>query len=741
MGPADIVIDVDPRNGGADSLKRLEKDLSVDLTGCPTVNTGNKGLHFYYRLPEGGIKLPGELSDYQGVEWKTLGRQVVAPGSTHPETGRIYTWANNVSKVPAFPKILLDYLLSRMDLTVSDKSLTVAAISNQELEQILSQLPVGNYGTNEAWFKLMAAAYHATEGAGVDEFIAWSTSDPAYSNHERIIAARWRSLERPVASQRSLGTLIFELQKHGGDIPRALRISHADELTKYDPEMAASLVNSSLRDLCEESSAADVTKVLKGALELEPLEQADAISKIQKQTGRTKTSLNEAVRLLRKKAKSEDPDDSKMIDVPYDVAHQVLDDCFKGGTLTRALDGRYWRYIGTHWEPYSTDELKGLIKTKCEEYRVENPQVKFLISATIISAEVVIKAEVAKGADLLGAKKAPEPVVNCSNCELWLREDGTFEKREHKPESRLTYCLPIAYEKEAECPLLDETIEGIFSPLPDRAEVVRHLWEVFGYTLQPQKSIPAWFLLQGRGANGKSLLLDVLISLLGPAARPVASISELTASRSEFALSECVGALAIIDDDVRRDTVLNDDVLKKLSEDKMIRARFLHQNAFTFRNCATIILAANNWPQTRDLSDGMMRRAHGFPFRRQFAHDDDRKKRIIDNELPGALNRALEGLQRVKARKGFKIPESCKELIETWKAKSNQIIGFLEEHHEGGKWEGLKDFDMLWEGYELWAQSNRIRRTYSRYSFKEALVSYGIKATAEGMKGVTRGQK
>jgi P4 family phage/plasmid primase-like protien len=724
MGPKDLVIDVDPRNGGAESLIRLKSDLSIALDDCPAVKTGGDGWHYYYRLPQKDIQLPGELSEYAGVEWKTKGRQVVAPGSIHPDTGRLYKWHHKLDIVPAAPNTLLDFLQEHLQLPKVNAD-AIAAISNQDLEDILAQLPVEEYGTNETWFKLMAAAYHATEGAGRDEFIAWSTADPAYREHDRIIALRWKSLERATATKRSLGTLIYELLRHNGKVPARLRRSHAQELTKFDPEAASDLVNSTIETLTPDSKAKEIKEILEQVAQMEPLEQADCLVEIQEKTRRTKTELNEALRHARKQAKAA-PEDSKMVDVPYDVAHEVLESYFKGDTLTRALDGRYWRYTGTHWEPYSTDELKGLIKTKCEEYRVLNPAVKFHVSQTILAAEVVLKAAVSKGADLLGSKKDPEPVVNCSNCEIWLQEDGTFQRKFHKPESRLTYCLPLEYSEKASCELLDETIDGIFGFLPDKDEVIRHLWEVFGYALQPKKSIPAWFLFQGWGANGKSLLLDVLIALLGPASRPVASISELTSSRSEFALSECVGALAIIDDDVKRDTVLNDDILKKLSEDKMIRARFLHQNPFSFRNCATIFLAANNWPQTRDLSDGMMRRAYGFPFRQQFKHDDKRKKKILDNELPGALNRALEGLLRLRRRGHFDVPKSCKDLIETWKTKSNQILSYLEECHKGGKDENLT-FELLWEGYQHWANENQVRRTYSKYSFREALNSCGIK--------------
>lgn len=739
IGPRDLVIDVDPRNGGDASFEKLKKEINEDFSNAPTVTTGGGGLHVYLRHIDEVPLISNEFTEYPGIEWKRKGRQVVVPNSTHPLTGKKYLWANDVKVIPPLPGELLDFLAKFEYKAPLDQG-TEEALSGEVLAEVLSRLPVEKYDSNDLWFKILAASYHATGGSGLDEFVSWSTSDPAYREHERLIAARWRSLERPTVNKRSLGTLIYELKKHKRDIPETLSKKHSEYLEDFIPEITVEETVTALEALGCESTATEVTKVLKQITHLGPLEQVDALAKLQEVTGRTKGSLAEALKVIKREGKSSPKnDDTKMIDVSYDVARQVLSECFdKGSTLVRALDDRYWRYSRTHWKPYSSDELKSLIMAKAEQYREASPAIKFQVSSVILSAEIVVRAAVAKGVDLLGKNRAPSPVVNCHNCELWINEDGSVARKEHSPGSLLTHCLPIEYDVDAKCKLFQNTLKGIFSPFSDSEEVVRHLWEVFGYTIQPRKSIPSWFLFQGYGANGKSLILDVLIALLGPAARSISSIADLTSSRSEFALSECIGALAIIDDDVKKGTVLNDDVLKKISEDKTIRARFLHKNFVDFRNCAVTLLAANGWPQTRDVSEGMMRRAYGFPFRRRFAHDDKRKQRIISNELPGVLNGALKGYERLRKRGSFDVPRTCVAFIEKWKTKSNQVLGYLAEHHESGHWVGLKSFEILWEGYENWSRTNGIRRLYSKPGFREALLSYGIKDGELGMEGLNK---
>ena len=85
------VIDIDPRTGGADSLAEIEARHG-SLPATPTVLTGgdDSGEHRYFLAP------PRPLASRTlapGLELKADGRQVVAPPSLHPDSGRAYRWA------------------------------------------------------------------------------------------------------------------------------------------------------------------------------------------------------------------------------------------------------------------------------------------------------------------------------------------------------------------------------------------------------------------------------------------------------------------------------------------------------------------------------------------------------------------------------------------------------------------------------------------------------------------------
>jgi hypothetical protein len=81
------VLDVDPRHGGDRALAELVQ-AHGELPSTPEVATGGGGRHMYFRGP----KVLASRDVAPGVEMKADGRQVVAPPSIHPESGRPYVW-------------------------------------------------------------------------------------------------------------------------------------------------------------------------------------------------------------------------------------------------------------------------------------------------------------------------------------------------------------------------------------------------------------------------------------------------------------------------------------------------------------------------------------------------------------------------------------------------------------------------------------------------------------------------
>lgn len=111
-----LVVDVDPRNfvDGRDSLRDLSATLCVNLLKVCNfkVRTGGGGYHLYFKRPRSSKKVVNGLAEFPGIEFKSVGRQVVGPGSIHPDTKKIYEALDSApTMLKPVPYELLDMIL------------------------------------------------------------------------------------------------------------------------------------------------------------------------------------------------------------------------------------------------------------------------------------------------------------------------------------------------------------------------------------------------------------------------------------------------------------------------------------------------------------------------------------------------------------------------------------------------------------------------------------------------------
>lgn len=219
--PADVVVvEVDPRNfpAGRDSLAELAAAFGLPLASAPHVLTGNlshPGHHYYFRKPA-GVVLLDSVEDFEGVEFKSFGRQVVAPGSVHP-SGGIYRWARDsppLHEMPDLPARLVEVARRPERSRASGAGEIIA----EQLAASLDHLEPTDYRDHGRWLELMMACHHATDGTGRQELIEWSTRDPEYQDHEWIVGRRWDSLHADRGGAVTIATLRRHLNDVGADI-------------------------------------------------------------------------------------------------------------------------------------------------------------------------------------------------------------------------------------------------------------------------------------------------------------------------------------------------------------------------------------------------------------------------------------------------------------------------------------------------------------------------------------------
>jgi len=90
-----VVIDIDPRHGGLETLEKLKMQLgALPITVMAKTGGRDGGFHLFFRHP--GFPLVGNLGP--GVDVKSNGYVVVAP-SEHPDGG-LYAWAHSPFETP-----------------------------------------------------------------------------------------------------------------------------------------------------------------------------------------------------------------------------------------------------------------------------------------------------------------------------------------------------------------------------------------------------------------------------------------------------------------------------------------------------------------------------------------------------------------------------------------------------------------------------------------------------------------
>lgn len=225
LRPTELVIDVDPKHKDAEGLSAqallddLELELGIDLSTAPTVVTGSGGFHVYLKIPA-DTRVRNSTEPFGGaIEYKSYGRQVVAPGSKHPN-GEYYKWLRNeAGPVPIAPESLIK-MIAKPPLSKRERK-PGEEVSIEIIERCLEQLDPTEFQDYEKWRDLMFSVHCASNGSeeGREVFIKWSTGDPKHAGARGSIETFWEYATDNRSDARTEKTLFWLVQEGGGKVP------------------------------------------------------------------------------------------------------------------------------------------------------------------------------------------------------------------------------------------------------------------------------------------------------------------------------------------------------------------------------------------------------------------------------------------------------------------------------------------------------------------------------------------
>lgn len=441
--------------------------------------------------------------------------------------------------------------------------------------------------------------------------------------------------------------------------------------------------------------------------------------------------------------------DLDLADVEYALAKQALSDHFGNGKHIMRFSKIFWIYRDGVWRKAEDEMIAAnvqatLLKIKQdgdEDHNLaklmaltkENGRDGYMNALTGAVASVVAKAVHKDAAsDPMGLQRSIVPcVVNCSNGEVWVDTvTGDLKMKAHKAESLLTSKVNAAYDPDALCPTWDAAVQRVFRGCTQPAEMLRHFEEIMGYMIQPTRNIATWVLFKGPGSNGKSFLMKVIGELMGQNSYLSVSLADVMKGSDSHFTDQLFGKLMLLDDDYDKDTPLRDDWVKKLSELKKIDANPKYGQGYSLMSRAIMVLLSNHWPHTRDLSEGIRRRAQIFyiPTVITKAEQDPRHfPTIVQDELSGVMNRLLAGWQRV-VRRGhrFDPPLECKAAMQDWLRSGNATARFMIERTDKVDSSVLASGKVLFAAYREWCVlEDQSAKPVGRNTFYDALSAMG----------------
>lgn len=252
------------------------------------------------------------------------------------------------------------------------------------------------------------------------------------------------------------------------------------------------------------------------------------------------------------------------------------------------------------------------------------------------------------------------------------------EVRDLIPADRALARLPVGYDPDATCPrwesFIDESVEA------DRVEAVQ---EFVGYCMLVSELPYSRVLLAvGGGSNGKTTFLNTVTALLGPENVTGFSLGELV--DSEYYVAEMHGAIANIDADVTG-SIGHARKFKKLTGgDRKVSARRPYGEPFDYRPTTKQLYAANEVPDTKLDDDAFFRRWLIVEFPTTFTDTDlpgpDKDPELEDvllGELPGILNWALDGLNRLLEQGHFTNEGTTEDKRERWQSWGDTVERFI----------------------------------------------------------------
>lgn len=307
------------------------------------------------------------------------------------------------------------------------------------------------------------------------------------------------------------------------------------------------------------------------------------------------------------------------------------------------------------------------------------------------------------------------------------------ELLDHDPKYMMTQITNIPLNPEAKAPRWDQFLNEIMN---DDIDMIRSLQQIAGYSLTGHTSERCMFILYGFGANGKSSFVDALAHVLGDYAKAIPSASLM---RKGFGSQSIPNDIAMLKGsrlayaaEADSHHQLSEALIKNVTGDNVLTARFLHHEFFQFKPAFKLMLATNHKPRIRGTDNAIWTRIRLVPFTVEIS-EEKRDPKLLEKllaEAEGVLLWALMGA--LAFLKDHEMHLSTQIERETLAYRSNQdIVGqFIDDCIMAFPGSTLAKSTM-YKTYTEWCTENGLRPA-TKLALGNALIERGFKEVRTG---------
>ena len=302
-------------------------------------------------------------------------------------------------------------------------------------------------------------------------------------------------------------------------------------------------------------------------------------------------------------------------------------------------------------------------------------------------------------------------LLNVRNGTIDLR---TGKLREHRPEDLITRCANVDFEPKAVCTVWRKFLMEIMNY---NSELIHFIQNAAGWAITGDISEQTMFILFGTGANGKSTFLNSIMNLLGDyaSATPTQTFLKKSGDQMTNDLARLRGTRFVTTTETEQGKQLAEPLIKQITGNDRITARFLYGEYFNFVPTFKIWMATNHKPVIKGTDHGIWRRIKLIPFTTRIEEEkqDKHLEQKLMEESSGILNWLVEGARRWN-KEGLRPPKIVVTATAEYRAEMDVIGDFIQERCVQKPELNIRARE-LFKCYQGWCEENNERACSERF--------------------------